>query len=490
MAGIGIKLNRIYDKHSIAADIYGATYSTAVTIAPMLLVIAVLVLMESVFGFADVSYYDRELFSCTVLYVFIFALLTASPFNAVLSRYMSDVIYKEQYEDILPCYYVGLGLNVTLSILLGIPFCLHEYFVGQVDVMYVFTGYFCYVSLVLVFYTMLFLSICKSYGKISKFFLIGMATTFILAWIMIEWLGWPTTFSMLIALAVGFVLTAALEMALVRSYFRENSHKYRPVLHYFRKYWQLVGINFLYTLGLYIHNFVFWTTDMRMELVRSFICNQPYDMASCLAMFTNISASVIFIARVEMNFHDRYKYYSDAVTGGRRIDIEISKSRMFYQMAEEVQNLVRVQFIVSVIVFLLGIVLLPRLGFAGLVMRIYPCLSAGYFIMFLMYSTIIFLYYFNDLNGALAVSGCFCLGTLVFSIISTYLNPIWYGLGLTCGAMIGWCVSYSRFRWLQKNLDMHIFCSGHVIEGGKGKRPSGKVFDRRAIHQERRTENV
>ena len=479
MAGIGIKLTKIYDKRSITSNIIGAGYSTAVTIAPMLLVITTLMLMEILLGFSDVSYYDRELFSCTVLYIFIFALLTASPFNAVLSRYMSDVIYKEQYEDILPCYYVGLFMNITLSALLGIPFCLHEYFIGHVDVIYVFTGYFGYMALVLSFYTMLYLSICKSYSRISLCFLIGMVTAFVLSWIMVKWLGWPTTFSMLIALSFGFILVASLEMATLRSYFHDNSKKYKEVLSYFKKYWQLVVTNFLYTLGLYIHNFVFWTTSMRMELVNTFVCNQPYDMATCLAMFTNISASVIFIARVEMHFHDRYKFYSDAVTGGRRIDIENTKSRMFYQMAEEILNLVRVQFIISVIVFLIAIVILPQIGFAGLVMRIYPCLAAGYFIMFLMYSAIIFLYYFNDLTGAVMVSGGFCLGTLVFSILSTYLNPIWFGLGLTIGALIGWCIVYSRFRWLQKNLDMHIFCNGHVIEQANGKKPSGKVFDRR-----------
>ena len=76
-------------------------------------------------------------------------------------------------------------------------------------------------------------------------------------------------------------------------------------------------INFFYTLGLYIHNFVFWTTEMRMVVAYSFVCAQPYDMASCLAMFTNISATVIFIARVEMYFHSRYKAYSEAVIGGR-----------------------------------------------------------------------------------------------------------------------------------------------------------------------------
>ena len=83
-----------------------------------------------------------------------------------------------------------------------------------------------------------------------------------------------------------------------------------------------------YILGMYIHNFVFWTTDMRIVVVKSFVCNQPYDMATCLAMFTNISATIIFITRVEMYFHDKYKNYSESVIGGRGADIDIAKSEV------------------------------------------------------------------------------------------------------------------------------------------------------------------
>ena len=139
MAGIGIKLNRIFEKNTITTDLVGFAYSSAVTVAPMFVVIGNIILMGYVLGFNDVGYLDRELFSCTVLYTFIFSLLTVSPFNAVLSKYMQDVIYEERYQDILPCYYLGLVMNMTLSCLLGIPFCLWEHFIGGVEVFYVFT---------------------------------------------------------------------------------------------------------------------------------------------------------------------------------------------------------------------------------------------------------------------------------------------------------------------------------------------------------------
>ncbi len=478
MAGIGVKLNNIYGKNTLTTDIIGIGYSTVVTIAPMLTVIGALCFMEKLLGFDSVGYTTRELFSCTVLYIFIFALLTASPFNSVLSRYMSDVIYQETFEDILPCYYVGMILNITLSSLVGIAFCVHEYLVGKVDIIYVFTGYCGYIALVLVFYSMLYLSICKDYKKISFFFIIGMTVTVLLSFWFVRILSWSITYGMLLALTIGFWLIACLEFSVVRSYFRENSGKYREVLKYFRDYWPLVATNFLYTLGLYVHNFVFWTTDLRKIVVESFVCVTAYDMATCLAMFTNISASVIFISRVEMNFHERYKAYSEAVIGGRGADIEITKKRMFRMLSEELMSLARVQFIITLVIFLLCMIFLPQLGFGGMTLRIYPCLSAGYFILFLMYAEIIFLYYFNDLTGSVLTALSFCAVTLVGSLISTHFSEVWYGMGLTVGSFTGWSVAYWRLRWMEKNLDVHIFCSGHLLKQQKGECPSPKVFDR------------
>ena len=106
MAGIGVRLKRIYEKQTLVAHLVGFAYSIMVTIAPMLVVIGTVMLMSIVLGYDQVGYARRGLFAGTILYIFIFSLLTAAPFNAVLSRYMSDVIYEEKYENILPWYAV------------------------------------------------------------------------------------------------------------------------------------------------------------------------------------------------------------------------------------------------------------------------------------------------------------------------------------------------------------------------------------------------
>ena len=117
---------------------------------------------------------------------------------------MSDIIYEERYQDILPCYHIGMVLNIALSCLIGIPFCLWEHFVGGVSVAYVFAGFWCYISLVLVFYSMIYLSICKDYQRIAQYYGAGMLLAFFLSLFLRYVLHWGITQSMLAAMDAGF----------------------------------------------------------------------------------------------------------------------------------------------------------------------------------------------------------------------------------------------------------------------------------------------
>lgn len=479
MAGIGIRLNRIFEKNTIGMNLVGYAYSVNSTIMPMLVVIANIMLMNFVFDTSTESYASREVFSCTVLYTFIFGLLSCAPWNAVVSRYLSDVIFEERYEDIMPCFHVGLVVNILMSTLLGVPFCLHEHFVGGVDPWYVFTGYFGYCCLVLVFYSMIYLSICKDYGKISLFFFIGMVCGFAASWALINLAGCDKMYSMLVGIALGFFVIATLEYALVRSYFRVHTKRFRPLLKYFKDYWQLVAGNLFYTLGLYAHNFVFWTSDLHIVVVKSFVCTEPYDMATCLAMFTNLSASTIFISLIEMHFHDRYREYFNSVIGGSLHQIEKARHRLFRSVTSETMGMARIQFIISLVSFLFFVLLGPRFGMGSLVMQIYPLLAAGYYTVFLMYSFIVLLYYFSDHGGLLLTTIAFLLTTTLASIPCRTLPAEWYGLGLWAGALVGWLVSYARLRWIERHLDANVFCEGQLVPRGHGSIPSALVYDSR-----------
>lgn len=476
MASLGKTINKSFEKKTITSTAFGMILSTLTTVAPMFLIIGGILVMYQILDYSDVIYADRILFSSSILYIFIFGLLTTSPFNSVISRYVTDRIFEERYDAILPCFYGGLFLNLTFSSIIGIPFYLYAHFVGEIGTVYVFTCYMGYIALCLTFYSMLFLSITKDYSKISLFFAIGVIVTVLLSLLFVRVLNMETSYSMLLAIALGLCAIAICECAYIKGYFQGNNKEYFDFLTYFKKYWQLSVTNFLYTLGLYIHNFVFWTMEDHIIVKKTYVCYPAYDMATCIAMFTNISASVILITQIELHFHERYKAYSEAVIGGRLIDIKKSKNRMFSLLSYQLMDVVRNQFTISVIIYLLCVVFLPMFGFAGQVTEIYPCLAAGYFVIFLLYSCIIFLYYFNDTVGSTLTTLIFLVVTGVVSYFARDFSPIWYGIGTFIGSFCGWTVAYARLRWVERNLDEHIFCVGELIPSRHELLPDSTVY--------------
>lgn len=476
MASLGKTIKKSFERKTISSTLFGMFASTLTTIAPMLLIMGGIIVLYNVLDYNSVIYADRLLFTSSILYIFIFGLISTSPFNTVLSRYITDRIFEEDYDAILPCFYGGLFLNLTVSSLIGIPFYLYSFFVGGIDPLYTFTCYFAYIALCLTFYSMLYLSITKDYLKISLFFFTGVVVMVISALLAVKVFHATVIYGMLLSIGCGFLAIGICECGYIKVYFSRNNQNYFGFLQYFKEHWQLSVTNLFYFLAMYSHNFVFWTMPDRLVVKDTYICYPPYDMATCIAMFTNISASVILITQIELHFHERYKAYSEAVIGGRMRDIEKSKNRMFSLLSYQLMDVVRNQFTISVLIYLLCVVFLPQFGFAGQTMEIYPCLAAGYFVIFLLYSCIIYLFYFNDKTGALLTTFTFLVVTAVVSIFARNFPPIWYGIGTFAGSFSGWIVAYFRLRWVERNLDEHIFCRGTLIPSQHEAMPTNIVF--------------
>ena len=74
MAGIGIKLQKIYEKKTILAYLTGFGYSAVVTVAPMFVVIGTIMLMSQLLGYENVGYARRRtVFRNAALHLYLFA---------------------------------------------------------------------------------------------------------------------------------------------------------------------------------------------------------------------------------------------------------------------------------------------------------------------------------------------------------------------------------------------------------------------------------
>ena len=43
-------------------------------------------------------------------------------------------------------------------------------------------------------------------------------------------------------------------------------------------------------------------------------------------------------------------------------------------------------------------------------------------------------------------------------------------------AFTGWTIAYLRVRWLEKNMDVYVFCQGYIIKRENAPKPSGLVY--------------
>ena len=479
MAGIGFELKKIFRKNSVIEKLRGSAYAATITVGPMILIIVTLFLMYYFLGYSDILFSSKEILASTILYTFIFSLCTTAPGNAVISRYISDKIYENREEDILPCYYTTLTGNVVISGIIGIVFCLREYFVGGVDPLYIFSSFSAYMGLVLVFASMLFITAIKEYKKISGAFAIGLFIALIVGVSMVKLFGINTEYSIITAFAVGFLIIALGLFSVVRMYFKENSRNYSGVFVYFKIHWRLLLTNSFYTFGLYVHNFVFWTTKHQIVVAKSFVSAPVYDMATCIAMFINISTMVIFIVEVETNFHDCYQAYCQSLMGGIGEEIKYAKKEMFRSIKNELLFIIEIQIIFTISIFFITILVLPMISVGGLITSILPTLTVGYFVLFIMYGMIIFIYYFNVYNMALMTSAIFFFVAFIGSVICRSLPPSLYGLGFLLGAFSGLTYAYYSLQKIEKNLDYYVFCKGTITTKVIEKEYGQKIYDNR-----------
>lgn len=465
MAGIGFELKKIFKERSILSLFKGVAYSAFTVIGPMLIIMLCLMVLNIVMETQSVDYSQKDLLTSLTLYIFIFSLILTSPLSAIISRFIADKIFEEKIDDILAGYYIGLLINTAIGVVFAAWFILLTIDKGDIEPLIMLIAGCLFISLLFVFYNMTFISALKKYKSIAFSFIAGMIITFVLALLLYKIFFWSFLLSVLIGMSTGFMFIAFILFALIKNYYKTNSNNYKEFLSYLWRYKLLFLTNLFYVLGLYIHNFVYWRFPPLAIIVASTLYSAPaYDTASFLAMMTNISTTVIFTVRVEINFHERYQAYCQQVLGGTGKDIIMAKDKMFKTLVREIFYIVQIQTIISIAVFLLLMIFASFLGFGGIIMSIYPALAAGYFLIFIMYCMIVFLYYFDDGIGAFISTLFFFIVTFVAAIISTNLKPNLYGISPFIGAFVGWTIAFYRLKYVEHNINRVVFSKGLIVK--------------------------
>lgn len=461
MAGVGFELKKIFkDNSGILNSLKGYSVTAVVTEGPMLLSILMLFCIRYLMKWHHASYREQEIFLFTITYVMIFSLILSNIVLMFINRYISDCIYKEEMDKILPAFFGILFFLFAAGILVGGGYLL------TLPVSWAFrvSALIQFNCMLALWVQMAFLSAIKQYTYILLGFLAGTTASIGTASLGM-YFGADLLMSAMWGASLGFVLMLFLFMMQMLAYYPMGEFNLLVFFPALDQYRILVVIGFFMALGLYGHNFVIWLSSFRNQVFPTGVYCTRYDIPTFFATLTILPMLVQFVVSLETNFCEKNRTYFDTIlSGGRLSDIYAAKKEMQKVLYRELAHMMEIQLIFTIIAVTFIGNFLGSIGLDEAMLGIYRTLCFGYCIYGLLKCLIIILLYFDDRKGACAGAILFTVTSILFSAVTLKLGTFSWGMGYTVAGAVSVILVLLRLRRYLKRLEYHVFCEQPLFE--------------------------
>ena len=181
MAGIGFSLKKLFQKKGVFNLCRAYGYAGLICAGPMILGVVLLVSIAFLSMLAGMSRHNRELLNCMLTYCLLASLTTTSIFNMSVTRYVSDMLYEEKPEKIMPSFYGSIGIMLVGGCILWGIF-LH--FSG-VRILYRILCLWFYAILIVTWMEMNYLTALKDYKALVLDFALSLGVGLFLALLLV-----------------------------------------------------------------------------------------------------------------------------------------------------------------------------------------------------------------------------------------------------------------------------------------------------------------
>ena len=455
MAGVGFELKKLFRRKGGYINTLKAYATTAVvTEGPMVLCIVMLFAIRTLLQMWNTSFSDQEVYLITTTYIMVFSLILSNSLLMFISRFISDCIYEDNKDQILPSFFCTIAYLLVLGGIIAVIY------LALLDTPFLHKVLnFLHFEVMLILWTqMAYLSAIKKYLKVLTGFLIA-ALLAIGGSIVLMLVGINPLTAAFLASTAGFVLMMILYMQELITFYPMGPLSLVTLFPYLDKYKSLILTGFFSALGLFGHNFVYWCSEYRTHVIPHMIYCMKYDVACFWASLTIIPFLVIFVVALEVNFYKAYRTYFDTILyGGTLTDIRTENQNLRRTAFRELAHVFELQFFVELLcVTFLGN-FLHISAFDLEMLSIFRYLCVGYCFYVLVKSLVTMLLYFDDRKGAAVLSGSFAGLSILCSILVLPAGIEWYGTGfLVAGALCAIFGLKYLHRYLER-LEYQVFC--------------------------------
>lgn len=433
MAGIGIYLSKLLSYDSITSKIQCFGYASLISSGPWVIsmtCIIVLKILHNLYGLIDESILHQ--FQVSVTYLIALSMVTASLFQFVFTRYISDLLFLDKQTHIIPNYIGALTLNTLMSTVIAEIFC--YFFLLELDWFLQALMLFSFIVLSNIWLTLCLLYGIKQYKSVA--FIFAFSYTLLVAL--------SFTNSNLTGLLGSFFISQFLLFCMMLILIFKEFYNIPKTIVSFKfiqsryAYHNLMLIGPLLTLSLWVDKFIFWQHPITREQVLGNISACIiYDLPLYIAYITIIPGLTLFLINVETTFFNYYQKFYHAILNHFPLQtIQTHYNHMVNSAKEGINSILKIQLICILLTIMFDEKILNLLQVSKLYRHLLciHVISASLHLIFLC--LINFLFYLDKRFEIVLISTFLLITNTLLSITSIYAGPYYFGYGLAISLLL------------------------------------------------------
>ena len=453
MAGIGFELRKLLAKDSLTGLMQAYAYAGIISSGPWVLSILGILII----GFISVSVVTPEFlinqFQVTVTYLMALSLILTGLVQLAFTRFIADRLYEKRDDEVLPNFN-GILLVVTLvSGLIGTLTVVISF--RDQSILYRLLLVSGFVILSNLWIATIMLSGLKQYKQIVGLYVLGYAIS-VGAALALRPFG-------LEGLLLGFVLgQLVMLMGMIVMVTRAYPGRQFIAFDFARRgrmFTTLIAVGFLYNLGVWADKFLFWFYPYTSQpVIGPFRASLIYDLPVFLAYLSIIPGMAVFLTRMETDFVEYHERFYEAVRDGGSLNhIEEMRDEMVFTIRQGIFEIIKIQAIATLIIFVAGPALLRWLGISELYLSLLyiDVVAAGLQVVFLGILNVFF--YLDKRRIVLVLNALFVGLNITFTYVTLQLGAPFYGYGFALALLFTVMVGFYLLDYKLDRLEYETF---------------------------------
>lgn len=380
------------------------------------------------------------------------SLMFSGATQVALARFISDRIFEERTERVLPNLVGALMLNTLAA---GTFALLIATLLLDGNALYRALMVATFVTLTNVWLLSVFLSSIKEYWLVVSMFFTGYLVAVSLAVVL-------APFGVHGLLGGFLVGQAVLQFGMLVCVMRAFPSRSLMTFDFARRgavVGSLALIGLLYQVGIWVDKFVFWANpETSVTVIGPIRISLVYDIPIFLAYLSCIPGMTVFLLRIETDFAHRVEALFNTIRqGGTLGEIEARRNEMVLSIRGGMRDILQIQGITAVAVIFAGPAIFSAIGIPKSYLHLFSVDVVGVAVQVLLLSILTVCFYLDFRRLALLLCVGFAVSNLLLTLLTHELGPRFYGCGFAGAVILTTVISAAALGRKLDRLEYEVF---------------------------------